>query len=70
MRLRLPKRSREWHAWFAWRPVLVDGYVVWLEPVARMRGEKTIDSPWGPIQEDGWIYRLDPSAERRKKAGA
>lgn len=31
-----PERDlREWHRWFAWRPVLVDRTWVWLETVER-----------------------------------
>lgn len=27
---------REWHTWFAWRPVVVDGKRVWLRRVERV----------------------------------
>lgn len=31
----LPKRYH-WHNWFAWHPIWVDGYFVWLEDVNRI----------------------------------
>lgn len=34
------------HEWFAWRPVFVDGRLVWLETVRRRCGL------------DGWYYEL------------
>lgn len=30
-----PKRCDEWHSWFAWHPVRVDGVSVWLEFLSR-----------------------------------
>jgi hypothetical protein len=27
--------NEDWHKWFAWRPVVVDGRWVWLETVER-----------------------------------
>lgn len=32
---RPPVDKRQWHMWFAWRPVRVGGYIVWLEYVQR-----------------------------------
>jgi len=34
MRLAL-KDTTNWHEWFAWRPVLASGKLVWLERVER-----------------------------------
>lgn len=34
-----------WHRWFAWRPVLVENYWVWWEPVWR--------------KGDGWYDGID-----------
>jgi hypothetical protein len=38
----------EWHDWFAWRPVLIEGQTVWLETVQRR------------MLSDWWKYRIKP----------
>lgn len=47
----LPQREREWHRWFAWRPVrLRDGRVAWLSTVLRRRDE------WITLRAVPWAY--------------
>ena len=31
------ERLRQWHVWFAWHPVRIDEYIVWLEKVKRRK---------------------------------
>lgn len=54
MRFRLdPKKPvdrKDWHRWFAWRPVRIDLELVWLELVER-KGERFEDSCG-----DYWVY--------------
>jgi hypothetical protein len=33
------KNRANWHRWFAWYPVSIDGQLVWLEIVERRCGE-------------------------------
>lgn len=42
----------EWHRWFAWHPVVIDGSVVWLERIERQRY-----SDWNTCF---WKYRWTP----------
>lgn len=28
-----PEGYRDWREWFAWRPIFIDGFIVWLERV-------------------------------------
>jgi len=30
-----PPKGREWHPWFAWRPIRIGSVVVWLEVIQR-----------------------------------
>lgn len=48
------ERCREWHSWFAWRPVgLIDGRLAWLEVVERCE-----IIPWGLMPPRlYWSYR-------------
>lgn len=39
----------EWHQWFAWHPVRINGQWVWLETV-----ERKFDCGWA---SDWWDYR-------------
>jgi hypothetical protein len=57
MRIRY-KRARKyvrkgWHHWFAWRPVFVGDYIVWLESVNR----KYVVGSW-PGEHDLWTYEI------------
>ena len=40
-----------WNRWFAWHPVFVGPYVVWLETVERYQISR-------PYDTDYWEYRL------------
>lgn len=45
-------KRREWHLWFAWRPVKLDtGQKVWLETVWRQEYEGIYDSYWRYARE-------------------
>lgn len=48
------KRLREWHNWFAWRPVRINREIVWLETIQRsglLRDRPYEKSYWK------WFYR-------------
>jgi hypothetical protein len=51
-----PKEERvaEWHRWFAWYPVEVDGKWVWLETLCR-RGTFRV---WWDADWYEWEYRI------------
>lgn len=36
-KIKPPKRPDAWHSWFAWYPVKINGYWVWLERVLRWK---------------------------------
>lgn len=40
--------TSEWHEWFAWHPVTIDGQTVWLETILRYE-------QWSPVGSY-WIY--------------
>lgn len=42
-----------WHRWFAWHPVCVEGRLRWLRTVERRRDDDGVDI-YGP----DWEYRL------------
>jgi len=52
-----PTNIGDWHRWFAWRPVDVDGSWVWLEFVERKRCYE--DRP--PYDFSWWAYRNCPA---------
>ena len=53
------ERCRQWHRWFAWRPVVIRGYVVWLERVERRLVLKEVHYVPGPANYvDAWEYKL------------
>lgn len=45
---------RIWHEWYAWRPVFVDGHLVWLETIERQWICFATD---GIVGYWGWKYR-------------
>jgi hypothetical protein len=46
----LPTRF-EWHTWFAWHPVWIDGTLVWFEKVLRIRKIRSLKGMY-------WEYQL------------
>lgn len=68
MRIKIPKITKMlglshtggWHWWFAWYPVKVSGYVVWLEYVNRKRIYSDPYWMFGPR----WIYEILPKSCR------
>jgi len=47
-----PFEYNKWQTWFAWHPVSIGDYIVWLEPIERM-GEYDMDGVC-------WNYRWIP----------
>lgn len=50
-----PVTEKDWHTWFAWRPIRVGDTKVWLETVYR-KGK--LDCGWGDCYWK-WTYALD-----------
>jgi hypothetical protein len=48
-------RVEKWHNWFAWRPVSVDGHIVWLENIERRSGLRINKTVYE------WEYRIKES---------
>jgi len=40
------RRQREWHKWWAWHPVRLNGTTVWLEGIERKRHDGHIATYW------------------------
>lgn len=52
-------KSKDWHLWFAWRPVVASGHWVWLEWVERR---------WfGQPYQKFWSYATPGTAERERE---
>ncbi len=45
--------NRDWHWWFAWYPIEIDGYIVWLQIVLRAQ-----DQSWVHRYNYRWCYRF------------
>jgi|688.fasta_scaffold1928994_1 YD repeat-containing protein len=43
-------RQYNWHLWYAWHPILIDGTIVWMEKVYRKRLATTTRR---------WCYKID-----------
>ena len=48
------KRLREWHNWFAWKPVRINREIVWLETIQRsgLLRDRPLEKPYWK-----WFYR-------------
>ncbi len=51
---------RQWHPWFAWRPVRIDREVVWHESLERKRVDWYMPGDGGGSY---WEYRIIPIAK-------
>jgi hypothetical protein len=48
-------RVGQWHTWYAWHPVLIDGRWVWLEHVERRGGRlEHVERRGGRLYISGW----------------
>lgn len=61
----LAHNDKEWHRWFAWYPVEVDGRWVWMEHVERCWDDEigcSMDFSGYSFPDGGWTYRNVPEA--------